>query len=66
MCVTDIYFFHLQRTLLQWRTVFWMTGGMMFFTNVFYLFTASGEVQPWDTPKRKRSPSETDTKNAPI
>jgi hypothetical protein len=38
----------LQHTLLQWRTVFWIVFGVMNITNLIYVFTASGEVQPWN------------------
>jgi hypothetical protein len=42
----------LQHTLLQWRTVFWIVFGVMNVTNLIYVFTASGEVQPWNWAKQ--------------
>ncbi|XP_065338059.1 putative inorganic phosphate cotransporter, partial [Cloeon dipterum] len=35
-------------TALQWRTVFWIVFGVMNVTNLIYVLTASGEVQPWN------------------
>lgn len=42
--------FILQRTLLEWRTVFWIAFGVFNVTNVVYLIWASGDTQPWNTP----------------
>lgn len=38
---------------MQWRTVFWITAGVLLFTNVIYVLTASGEVQPWNDCKNE-------------
>lgn len=37
-----------QKSLLEWRIVFWLTFGILFITTVAYTLWASGEVQPWN------------------
>lgn len=56
----------LQHTLLQWRTVFWIVFGVMNATNLVYVFTASGEVQPWNwaqQPRKSDAEQETQVKS---
>lgn len=35
-------------TLLEWRSVFWITFLILAFTNVVYLIYGSAEIQPWN------------------
>lgn len=35
-------------TFAAWRTVFCLASGIYFFTNIFYFFMISGDVQPWN------------------
>lgn len=39
-----------QRTLTEWRTVFWIAFGVFNITNLVYIIFASGEPQPWNFP----------------
>lgn len=39
----------LQRTLKQWRDVFWVTFGVCLFSSVVYCVFSSAEVQPWNS-----------------
>ena len=39
-----------QRSLIEWRTVFWIAFVVFNVTNLVYIFYASGNVQPWNTP----------------
>lgn len=41
--------FFLQRTLKQWRDVFWVTFGVCLFSSVVYCVFSSAEVQPWNS-----------------
>ncbi|GLG96910.1 hypothetical protein R5R35_000893 [Gryllus longicercus] len=41
-------------TLQEWRLVFWIAFGVFMGTNLVYVFTASGEVQPWNDPLSMR------------
>ncbi|XP_067000244.2 putative inorganic phosphate cotransporter isoform X2 [Anabrus simplex] len=36
--------------LLEWRVVFWISFGVFFVTNLVFVLTASGDVQPWNNP----------------
>eukprot|EP00040_Diaphanoeca_grandis_P026890 m.151631 g.151631 ORF g.151631 m.151631 type:complete len:496 (-) comp30770_c2_seq4:305-1792(-) len=38
----------------QWRTVFWITGGIYVFGIIFFTTFAAGEKQPWADGKRRR------------
>lgn len=49
--VSNTSFFVLQHTLLQWRTVFWITVGVNLVTIVIFVWGGSGEVQPWNNIK---------------
>ncbi|CAB3371453.1 Hypothetical predicted protein [Cloeon dipterum] len=51
------------KTRLQWRTVFWIVFGVMNATNLIYVFTASGEVQPWNWGENGKPIKEDDLKN---
>ncbi|XP_046660055.1 putative inorganic phosphate cotransporter isoform X3 [Homalodisca vitripennis] len=45
------------RSLREWRVVFWIMFAVLFFSNCVFVWFGSGEVQPWnDTRKRKTSP----------
>lgn len=35
-------------TLAQWRTVFWLTGGLQVFCWLFYMIFSKFEIQPWN------------------
>ena len=39
-----------QRTVNEWRVVFWIAFGVFMVTNLVYVIWASGETQPWNTP----------------
>lgn len=41
-----------QRTLYEWRTVFWIAFGIFNVTNLVYVIWASGETQAFDNPKK--------------
>jgi MFS family permease len=36
----------------EWRTVFWIAFAIFSITNIVYLFWASGDVQPFNSPKQ--------------
>ncbi|CAO1319250.1 unnamed protein product [Diamesa serratosioi] len=38
------------RTLTEWRLVFWISFGVFVITNLVYVIWSSGETQPWNTP----------------
>lgn len=40
----------MQRSLDEWRTVFWLAFGIFHVTNLVYVVYASGDIQPWNTP----------------
>jgi MFS transporter, ACS family, solute carrier family 17 (sodium-dependent inorganic phosphate cotransporter), other len=42
------------RTLTEWRLVFFVTFGVLVVTNIFYLIFGSGETQDWDMPEERR------------
>lgn len=37
----------------EWRTVFYITGGIHVVGGVIYWFWCSGEVQPWSQTKKR-------------
>lgn len=39
-----------QRSLSEWRLVFWIAFGIFVFTNLVYVIWASGDIQPFNTP----------------
>ncbi|CRK93649.1 CLUMA_CG007178, isoform A [Clunio marinus] len=39
------------RTLSQWRLVFFISCAFLIFTNIIYIIFASAKVQPWNTPE---------------
>ncbi|RZF34614.1 hypothetical protein LSTR_LSTR008639 [Laodelphax striatellus] len=41
------------KTLGEWRVVFWIMALVLIATNFVYLFFGSGELQPWNEPKPK-------------
>lgn len=42
--------FRSQNTLLEWRNVFWISGGVVIVANSIYLFLASASIQWWNDP----------------
>ncbi|BES97219.1 sodium:phosphate symporter activity [Nesidiocoris tenuis] len=38
------------RTLAEWRTVFWVIFAVLLISNFAFIFWGSGEVQPWNEP----------------
>lgn len=38
----------LQRTILEWRLVFWIMMVVMSLSSVVFVVFGTGEVQPWD------------------
>lgn len=52
-----------ENTMAQWRLVFWIAVAVLLSTNLLYVLTASGEVQPWNSPEtldKKESKIKTD------
>ncbi|XP_055343082.1 sialin-like [Paramacrobiotus metropolitanus] len=43
-------------TLTQWSIVFYVTAGIFIVCGIFYACCASGELQPWDEPKKAQDP----------
>ncbi|XP_073974925.1 putative inorganic phosphate cotransporter isoform X3 [Rhodnius prolixus] len=43
-----------ESTLLQWRLVFWISVGVLLGTNILYIIAGSGDVQPWNNPKKEK------------
>lgn len=41
---------YLQNTLLEWRNVFWISGGVVIVANSIYLVLASASIQWWNNP----------------
>lgn len=39
------------RTISEWRNVFYISCGFLTFTNIVYIIWGSAEKQPWDTPE---------------
>ncbi|VVC37564.1 Major facilitator superfamily,Major facilitator superfamily domain [Cinara cedri] len=37
-------------TLLEWRNVFWISGGVVIATNIIYVMLASASIQWWNDP----------------
>ena len=42
------------RTISEWRNVFYISCGFLTFTNIVYIIWGSAEKQPWDTPEEIR------------
>lgn len=42
--------FYSQNTLLEWRNVFWISGGVVIVANSIYLVLASASIQWWNDP----------------
>lgn len=47
------------QTLPQWRTVFYMTCGVLVVTNAVFVIWGSGKVQPWNDTRPKSISDET-------
>ena len=45
----------MQKTQAQWRQVLFITAGINIFGSMFYLLTASGEIQHWAVDKTVQS-----------
>lgn len=55
----QLFFFFFQRTLLQWRSVFWITAAILCISNLLFVLLGSAKVQSWNNPrKRQRANSE--------
>lgn len=46
------------RTLTQWRMVFFISCGFLVLTNMVYVIWATGKTQPWNNPKQAIKPIE--------
>lgn len=56
-----------ENTMAQWRIVFWIAVAVLLSTNILYVLTASGEVQPWNSPETlNKKESETKTEDDAI
>lgn len=42
------------RTILEWRNVFYISCGFLVVTNIIYIIWGSAEKQPWDDPLYKK------------
>ena len=42
------------RTILEWRIVFYISCGFLVVTNIIYVIWGSAEKQPWDDPLYKK------------
>lgn len=42
----------LQRSLMEWRLVFYVMFAVLFISNCIFLWLGSAEVQPWNTLKK--------------
>ncbi|XP_054282826.1 putative inorganic phosphate cotransporter isoform X2 [Macrosteles quadrilineatus] len=42
------------RSLREWRVVFWIMFAVLFFSNCVFVWWGSGEVQPWNDPKKEK------------
>lgn len=51
-----------QATMIEWRTVFWISFGLHMAKIANFMLFGSAEVQPWDTPKRVQNDSEANEK----
>lgn len=45
-----ILYHYLQNTLLEWRNVFWISGGVVIVANTVYLVLARASIQWWNDP----------------
>jgi hypothetical protein len=43
-----------QRTVTQWRNVFYISCGFLVVTNLIYIIWGSAHKQPWDDPMYKK------------
>lgn len=50
------------KTISEWRVVFWIMFGALFLSNIFYVLVGSGEVQPWNESVADSSPGEFEIK----
>lgn len=42
------------QTICEWRLVFWIGFGIALLSSAYYIFLASGDIQPWNEPNFKR------------
>lgn len=54
-CNMLLYF---QNTLLEWRYVFWLSGGVVLLANSVYVLLASAEIQWWNDPVPTNEPND--------
>ncbi|KAJ2948842.1 hypothetical protein O0L34_g5768 [Tuta absoluta] len=52
------YFVTDETSEYQWRNVFFVTGGLYFFTNMFYCLFGSAEEAPWNDPDDDEDPED--------
>lgn len=43
------------RTISEWRNVFYISCGFLTFTNIVYIIWGSAEKQDWDKPEETKS-----------
>jgi ACS family sodium-dependent inorganic phosphate cotransporter len=43
------------RTILEWRNVFYISCGCLVVTNIIYVIWGSAKIQPWDDPLYTKS-----------
>ncbi|XP_070490732.1 putative inorganic phosphate cotransporter [Chironomus tepperi] len=43
------------RTILEWRNVFYISCGFLVVTNIIYVIWGSADKQPWDDPQYKKT-----------
>lgn len=47
-----------QRTLREWRVVFWIMFAILFLSNCIFVWYGSADIQPWNELKKKNSSEE--------
>lgn len=48
----------------EWRNVFWLSAGILIFTNLLFLQFGSGNIQPWnECAKRKNKTTDINNEN---
>lgn len=53
---------NLQRTVKEWRVVFWIMVVVLIGTNIVYVLFGSGDQQDWNEPNNE-DPKATEPKN---
>ncbi|XP_019772895.1 sialin [Dendroctonus ponderosae] len=52
------YLTYQNQTTTQWQKVFWISTLWLFFTGILYVIFAKSEIQPWNSPEKKKQPEE--------